>query len=367
MTTHPVATIDLSNLVASKLNVRKHSPKSVDSLAASIAHIGLLLPLVVRPTDDGHHEVVAGGRRLRALKQNNPDAPVCTVPVNCVVIAAGDDALAIEASLVENIERAEMDEFDQYNALAALIKSGTSEQEAADALGLPLTTVHKRLALSRLMPGIQALHRSGAINTEAVKLLTIAPKARQTEYLKLHKTNAQPQTWQLRAWLLGGHAINTDVALFPLEQYTGAITTDLFADERLFADADQFWILQNQAIAERRDALAAAGWQTVTVLDPSTRFNEWDFQPATKAASGHAILQVEADGAVTTHKGLMPKRLAAATRRVAAANGADPTTSNAPEDRALERPEFTETLATISIPSASWPSAPIFSRNRRSR
>lgn len=351
---HAIEHIPLSNLVASKLNVRKHGTKDVDTLAASIEHIGLLQPLVVRRTPDGGHEVLAGGRRHRALNKLNDDK---TIEIPCVVITEGDDPLAIEASLAENIERSDMDEFDQYNAIAALIKAGQSEQQAADAFGVPLSTIHKRLALSRLAPGVQALYRSGSIDAEALKFLTLAPKARQLDYIKLHKDKQQPPNWQLRSWLLGGAAINTSVAIFPFELYTGPITTDLFQDERLFGDAEQFWMLQNQAIAAKRDAFLAAGWAVVTILDPSTRFSDWDYVPVTKAAGGHVIIEVEADGTVTEHKGKLPKRLARNQTRQqtgAARQSGDPTTAGdvgeeteTAEDRALDRPELTEPLANF--------------------
>jgi len=60
--------IPLDQLTISKLNVRKHGPKAIDSMAASIRAIGLLQPLVVRRNDDGF-EVVAGERRFKALEK----------------------------------------------------------------------------------------------------------------------------------------------------------------------------------------------------------------------------------------------------------------------------------------------------------
>ena len=56
----------------------------------------------------------------------------------------------------------------------------------------------------------------------------------------------------LKAWLFGGHEILTEVALFPLDSYTGQIVADLFGEQSYFADAEQFWRLQNEAIAAKR-------------------------------------------------------------------------------------------------------------------
>jgi hypothetical protein len=62
--------VPLEKLVITKINVRKHGPKDVDSLAASIAAKGLLQPLLVRPMGD-KFEVVFGGRRTLALRKLN--------------------------------------------------------------------------------------------------------------------------------------------------------------------------------------------------------------------------------------------------------------------------------------------------------
>ena len=60
-------TIPLSQLVPSPANVRKIKT-GIDGLAASIAALGLLQNLTVRPADGQSFEVLAGGRRLAALK-----------------------------------------------------------------------------------------------------------------------------------------------------------------------------------------------------------------------------------------------------------------------------------------------------------
>jgi len=59
--------------------------------------------------------------------------------------------------------------------------------------------------------------------------------------------------------LCGGAAIVTEVALFPLERYPGQLITDLFGDQMFFDDSAQFWTLQHQAIAARRDQLRTEG------------------------------------------------------------------------------------------------------------
>jgi ParB family transcriptional regulator, chromosome partitioning protein len=117
---------------------------------------------------------------------------------------------------------------------------------------------------------------------------------------------AVPPPWQLKAWLLGGAEIATTAALFDESLYQGGIASDLFDDKRYFTDPDEFWRLQNSAIAAEREALLAAGWREVQILAPDQRFQAWEFEAVAKTRGGAAYIDVEPDGAVTIHKGLRP-------------------------------------------------------------
>ena len=69
--------IPLADLKLSKLNVRRHGPKDIDSLAASVAALGLIQPLLVRENGDGY-EIVAGQRRYLAMKKLNAEGTATT-------------------------------------------------------------------------------------------------------------------------------------------------------------------------------------------------------------------------------------------------------------------------------------------------
>ena len=96
----------------------------------------------------------------------------------------------------------------------------------------------------------------------------MASKAQQAEWLKLFQDPEQhtPRGWQLKQWLFGGE-ISTAAALFPLDAYKGRIVTDLFGETGYFGDLEQFWRLQNEAVAAKRDAFLAKGWSEVILLD----------------------------------------------------------------------------------------------------
>lgn len=330
--------IPLADLKVSKLNVRKHGAKDIDSLAASIAAIGVIQPLLVRKNCEGF-DVVAGQRRyLAACKLAAAEHPHAD-PLPCMVLAADDDAAAIEASLAENIERLPMDEMDQYEAFARLRAKGLDEAAIARHFGISEQIVKRRLALAKLDPDIRRLYRAGEVDAQTLHLLTLATRERQKAWLALAATQDAPPPWQLKAWLLGGAEIATSAALFDEAQYDGAIVADLFGEVRYFADPDAFWRLQNAAIAETRDRLLASGWAQVHVLEPGTRLDTWDYESVTKADGGAVYIEVEGDGHVTIRKGLRPKRKGSRKR-------CDGASESNEESVTAERPEVTQALAS---------------------
>lgn len=124
----------------------------------------------------------------------------------------------------------------------------------------------------------------------------------------------------------------TALALFPIEQYKGAILGDLFGDCGSFADADAFWELQNQAIAARRDEYLAAGWKEVLILDEGNVFHSWEHEKCPKRKGGKVFVQISPRGEVVFHEGYVTRKEA---RRLAAKNdqgeGAAAAKGGAPE------------------------------------
>jgi ParB family chromosome partitioning protein len=332
-----------------KINVRKHGPKEVDSLAASIAAKGLLQPLLVRPMGD-KFEVVFGGRRTLALRKLNALDTPDTDNVPCIV-SAMDDATAIAASLAENIERLPMDLLDQYDAFAALVKGGWSEDDIASHFGVTVQVVKRRLAIARLVPELKKLYREGDLEDGELHLLTMAPKDKQRAYLKAASEGNPPQHWQLKEWLLGGKELATTVALFALDAYKGGIATDLFGEVSYFLDQDEFWRLQNAALAAAKAELEANGWPA-EIIEPSARFQHWLYARRAKDKGGRAIIVVTPDGKVETHRGLVHHdELAKTAKGKGKAKGyakgldADADGDEAVSADVVQRPELSEPLS----------------------
>ena len=139
--------LDLSKL--RPMNLPFHDRQDgVEELAASIAAKGLLNPLIVRPKD-GYYEVVAGNRRLAALRMlGRRKAP-------CVVVDM-DDKSAYELALVENIQRRNLNPIEEAIAFKAYLENGYgSETELAKKIGKSQEYVSRRLQLLKLPPKVQ--------------------------------------------------------------------------------------------------------------------------------------------------------------------------------------------------------------------
>lgn len=132
-------------------------------LTASIRVLGVLQPLIVRP--DGR--LLAGRRRLEAARR----AGLAMVPVRVCEIAS--ERAAIEISLIENVERADLDSLTRAKLFRALIKQGATVDEIASLVGQGIGHVYQHLALLDLHPEVQeALHTRALSFAEA---RTLAP------------------------------------------------------------------------------------------------------------------------------------------------------------------------------------------------
>ena len=151
-------------------------------------------------------------------------------------MAEGDDAAAIEASLIENVARLSMDDMDQFEAFQRLLKEGRSIADIAETFGVTEITVKRRLAIANLSPKIRQAYRAEEIDSETLRALTLASKQQQKEWLALFEDSEQgaPRGSNLKRWLLGGAQIPTTNAIFDLANYKGEIVSDLFGEESYF-------------------------------------------------------------------------------------------------------------------------------------
>jgi ParB family transcriptional regulator, chromosome partitioning protein len=117
--------IPLSELSISKTNVR-HGVKKADyeDLILSIRQRGILQPLLVRKNGKGY-EIVAGRRSYLAVQSLEKEGlEIEAVP--CAIMAKGDDAAAVEASLIENVAHLPVDDMDQFEAFLDLPRNSSA-------------------------------------------------------------------------------------------------------------------------------------------------------------------------------------------------------------------------------------------------
>ena len=318
--------IDIARLCVSGLNMRgNRKAPDLANILPSVRARGILVPLIVREKQEGAaeggeecpaYEIIAGKRRYHAaltLAQENEGID----PLPCAVMEAGDDAAALEASLIENIARLDPDEMTQCETFTRLVREGRSVEELSLTFGLTPLQVKRTLALGNLLPRIRNLYRAGKIDAVTARHLTLASKTQQRDWLALlDDGNAYvPVGSALKAWLFGGASIPVKTALFDLDGYDGEIVSDLFGEERYFACAELFWSAQMVAVEQKAEALREAGWAEVVIMDRGVAFHSWEHERTPKRKGGRVYIAIGHRGDITFHEGYLTIREAEKARR----------------------------------------------------
>lgn len=278
--------IPLSKLRPSSRNVRKSGGTSIPELAASIARVGLLQNLnVVLAADGEHYEVVAGRRRLAALKllvKRRKLAKDFEVP--CLL---GSDAAARTVSLTENVQREAMHPADQFEAFADLVAEGRPIEDIAADFGVTPLVVQRRLKLANVSPRLLADYRTGTVTLEQLMALAITDDhvAQEAAFYESPQWQRSPEA--LRDHLTheeidaGRDALAKFVGVQVYEQAGGAVRRDLFADEQngiFLTDAALLESLAKERLAPMAEQVQAEGWGWVDVAPRATYADLHQFQ-----------------------------------------------------------------------------------------
>lgn len=282
--------VPLSQLRPSKRNVRKTLGASIPELAASIERVGLLQNLTVILASDGeHYEVVAGGRRLAALKllaKKRRIAKDYAVP--CLLVA---DASARTASLTENVQREAMHPADQFEAFAALITEGRPIEDIAADFGVTPLVVQRRLKLANVSPRLMADYRADIVNLDQLMALAITDDHAAQEAAFYDAPNWQRTPSALRERLTEReidahrHPLVRFVGLDAYETAGGGIRRDLFAegDSGVYlTDAALIDRLARDKLAGIADDMRREGWAWVEAVPAATYADLQAFQRAPK-------------------------------------------------------------------------------------
>ena len=276
-------TISLNKLLPWAGNVRKtDADKGIGELAASIAAHGLLQSLVVRKDKRGKFAVVAGRRRLLALKflaeaeTIRPDRPIpCTI--------LNSDTDASEINLAENVIREPMHPADEFEAFNAMIDGGTPVADVAARFGVSESVVKQRLKLANVSSVLIAAYRAGGMTLEHVMAFAVTD-----DHAAQERVWAQLPDWQkddpeiIRDMLIEGEVTADDrrvkfVTLAAYEEAGGTIRRDLFSagDDGVFIDDI---VLLESLVAKKLEATAgevrAQGWKWVEIV-PAFDYEAW--------------------------------------------------------------------------------------------
>ncbi|MDQ1694295.1 MAG: ParB family transcriptional regulator, chromosome partitioning protein [Acidobacteriaceae bacterium] len=175
---------------------------ALEELATSIAASGVVQPILVRLIADGRYQLIAGERRLLASRK----AGKATIPA---IVRQASDGQAMEMTIIENLQRADLNPMEQARAFDRLSREFQMTQEQmAKRTGKDRASVANFLRLLRLPPEIQGKVESGALSfghartllalespesmlKAAQKVLALSMSVRQTESFVQHMLNPE--------------------------------------------------------------------------------------------------------------------------------------------------------------------------------
>jgi ParB family chromosome partitioning protein len=169
----------IEELVPNRYQSRKEfDGEEQRNLVTSIKKSGIIQPIVVRRLENGY-EIIAGERRWRAAQE----AGLKEVPI---IIREAQDLDMAEISLIENIQRADLNPIEEAEAFLTLMeKFGLSHEEISARVGKDRTTVTNAVRLLKLTPEVrEALSKKQLTAGHARALLSLSSAAEQVRLLR---------------------------------------------------------------------------------------------------------------------------------------------------------------------------------------
>lgn len=164
----PAEMIRLSNIEPRKDQPRKNFDKeALEQLADSIGRFGVLQPIVVRENSftAGTYEIIAGERRWRAAK-------LAGLTEIAAVVIDGDELKAAQVSIIENVQREDLNPVEEAMAYASLIDNfGLKQDEVAAQVGKSRSAVANMLRILELPDDVLEMLRDGIISTGHARTL----------------------------------------------------------------------------------------------------------------------------------------------------------------------------------------------------
>ena len=164
--------INISQIIPNPSQPRKSfKDEELKELSSSIKNQGLIQPIIVKPTSHNQYQIIAGERRWRACQLNGMHEVDC-------VIKDIDETNVLEAALIENIQREDLNVIEEANAYKGLIDiKNITNENLAKLIGKSSSHISNILRLLELDAKIQQMVINGDISMGHARALIGVPDA----------------------------------------------------------------------------------------------------------------------------------------------------------------------------------------------
>lgn len=207
----------------------------ISDLVANIKAHGIIQPITVRRTEEGRFVVVAGNRRLAALKELKRQVPA-------IEMDFATEKESLEVSVSENIVRSQMTPVDEAKAVASLFRRGKGRMEVGAMFGKSARWAEARYRIAKL--GGKALEylEKGIINLGHAEALTVCPESDIDRFLEQARYNTPEQ---LRNAILKSRKA-LDKACFDCSKVCEGCTKKSDCQQDLFGDIKDVYCLDEE-------------------------------------------------------------------------------------------------------------------------
>lgn len=162
--------VAVDHVEPNRLQPRKHfDEEALASLTASVRELGVLQPILVRASEDGRYELIAGERRWRAAKR----AGMASIPA---IVKTTNDTHSLEQALVENLHRQDLNPLEEAAAYQQLIEDfHLTHDELATRMGKSRAAITNTLRLFQLPPSVQRMVADGQLAAGHARALLGTP------------------------------------------------------------------------------------------------------------------------------------------------------------------------------------------------
>ena len=162
--------IDVRDVVPNRFQPRENfDEETLTALAASVAEVGIIQPIVVRESAGGGYELIAGERRWRAAKR-------AKLPAIPALIRKSDDRESLETAVVENLHREDLNALEEAAAYQQLIEDfKLTQDEVARRVGRSRSVVTNTIRLLQLPPMVQRLLVESQLSAGHARALLATP------------------------------------------------------------------------------------------------------------------------------------------------------------------------------------------------